>query len=110
MDEKFVLTTVAERENGEMLGRVPGNLNSLFADAVEAGHLEIMRAPDATTVIGHRITDSGRAYLAGEAAEPAPQDPSPAPVTPAADPAPVTPPEPTPAPAATTTEEKPAKG
>lgn len=47
MDEKFVLTTVAERENGEMLGRVPGNLNSLFADAVEAGHLEIMRAPDA---------------------------------------------------------------
>lgn len=47
MDEKFVLTTVAERENGEMLGRVPGNLNSLFADAVEAGHLEIMRAPGA---------------------------------------------------------------
>lgn len=45
MDEKFVLTTVAERENGEMLGRVPGNLNSLFADAVEAGHL------DTTTVL-----------------------------------------------------------
>lgn len=77
MDEKFVLTTVAERENGEMLGRVPGNLNSLFADAVEAGHLEIMRAPDATTVIGHRITDSGRDFLAGGAtAQVTPADPA----------------------------------
>lgn len=109
MDEKFVLTTVAERENGEMLGRVPGNLNSLFADAVEAGHLEIMRAPDATTVIGHRITDTGRAYLAGEAAEPAPQpEPTPAP---SPEPMPALAPATTePAPAATTTTETPAQG
>jgi hypothetical protein len=109
MDEKFVLTTVAERENGEMLGRVPGNLNSLFADAVEAGHLEIMRAPDATTVLGHRITDTGRAYLAGEAAEPAPQpEPTPAP---SPEPMPALAPATTePAPAATTTTETPAQG
>lgn len=111
MDEKFVLNTVATRENGEMLGRVPGNLAEMFAKAVEAGHLEVMRAPDATTVIGHRITDSGRAYLAGEATEttpvPPPADPAEEPVpTPEQEPtAPLTPesaPAPEPAPAETT--------
>lgn len=108
MDEKFVLTTVAERENGEMLGRVPGNLNSLFADAVEAGHLEIMRAPDATTVIGHRITDSGRDFLAGGATAPVtPADPAEESVPmpeqePTAPPPPESAPAPEPAPAETT--------
>ena len=77
MDEKFVLQTVADRPDGEMLGRVPGNLNSIFAAAVEVGHLEIMRAPDATTVIGHRITQSGRDFLAGGAtAQVTPADPA----------------------------------
>lgn len=95
MDEKFVLNTVATRENGEMLGRVPGNLAEMFAKAVEAGHLEVMRAPDATTVIGHRITDSGRAYLAGEATEPTPAPP---PADSAEEPVPTPAPEPAPPP------------
>lgn len=117
MNEKFVLNTVATRENGEMLGRMPGNLAEMFAKAVEAGHLEVMRAPDATTVIGHRITDSGRAYLAGEATEttpvPPPADPAEEPVpTPEQEPTAPEPASPAPAvtepPATTEPEAKPA--
>lgn len=84
MDEKIILKNIADCPDGEMLGTPPGFLRQAYATAVEAGHLEVMRAPDATTVIGHRITDSGRAYLAGEATEttpvPPPADPAEEPV------------------------------
>ena len=108
MDEKVILRNVSEAPDGEMLGTPPGSLRAAYAAAVEAGHLEVMRAPDATTVLGHRITEAGRSYLAGEAVHPAPQtEPSPAsetaPSVPAAPPAPETPAEPT-------TTETPAQG
>ena len=76
MDEKVILRNVSEAPDGEMLGTPPGSLRAAYATAVESGHLEVMRAPDATTVIGHRITDSGRAYLAGEATETTPPVPA----------------------------------
>ena len=95
MDHKFVLNIVATRANGEMLGTVPGNLREMFANEVADGHLEVMRAPDATTVIGHRITDSGRAYLSSEATEPTPAPP---PADSAEEPVPTPAPEPAPPP------------
>lgn len=109
MDEKIILKNIADCPDGEMLGTPPGFLRQAYATAVESGHLEVMRAPDATTVLGHRITDTGRAYLAGEAAEPAPQpEPTPAP---SPEPMPALAPATTePAPAATTTTETPAQG
>lgn len=77
MDEKVILRNVSEAPDGEMLGTPPGSLRAAYAAAVEAGHLEVMRAPDATTVIGHRITQSGRDFLAGGAtAQVTPADPA----------------------------------
>lgn len=95
MDEKVILRNVSEAPAGEMLGTPPGFLRDGYADAVDAGHLEVMRAPDATTVIGHRITDSGRAYLSSEATEPTPAPP---PADSAEEPVPTPAPEPAPPP------------
>ena len=114
MDEKSILQTVSNAPDGEMLGTPPGFLRDGYAAAVEAGHLEVMRAPDATTVIGHRITQSGRDFLAGGATAPVtpaetatPADPAEEPVPapeqePTAPPPPESAPAPEPAPAETT--------
>lgn len=108
MDEKVILRNVSEAPDGEMLGTPPGSLRAAYAAAVEAGHLEVMRAPDATTVIGHRITQSGRDFLAGGATAPVtPADPAEESVPmpeqePTAPPPPESAPAPEPAPAETT--------
>ena len=108
MDEKIILKNIADCPDGEMLGTPPGFLRQAYATAVEAGHLEVMRAPDATTVIGHRITQSGRDFLAGGATAPVtPADPAEESVPmpeqePTAPPPPESAPAPEPAPAETT--------